>query len=131
MLVGGGPQQKVLALRKEPEIDVMQAVPMQQVVCENIYRAVSSGTVRTSVQPACFAGSGSGAGTGTASPAIKRPCGVNPRRGEGMRLSYYGYLKHTNSRKIEKKWKVKPILKKCKGVIRRNERKIFTTAAAG
>lgn len=46
-------------------------------------------------------------------------------------LSYYGYLKHTNSRKIERKWKVKPILKKCKGVIRRNESKIFTTAAAG
>ena len=46
-------------------------------------------------------------------------------------LSYYGYLKNTNSRKIERKWKVKPILKKCKGVIRRNESKIFTTAAAG
>lgn len=46
-------------------------------------------------------------------------------------LSYYGYLKYTNSRKIERKWKVKPILKKCKGVIRRNESKIFTTAAAG
>ena len=46
-------------------------------------------------------------------------------------LSYYGYLKHTNSRKIERKWKVKPILKKCKGVIRRNESKIFATAAAG
>lgn len=46
-------------------------------------------------------------------------------------LSYYGYLKHTNSRKIERKWKVKPILKKCKGVIRRNESKIFTTATAG
>ena len=46
-------------------------------------------------------------------------------------LSYYGYLKHTNSRKIERKWKVKSILKKCKGVIRRNESKIFTTAVAG
>ena len=46
-------------------------------------------------------------------------------------LSYYGYLKHTNSRKIERKWKVKSILKKCKGVIRKNESKIFTTAAAG
>lgn len=46
-------------------------------------------------------------------------------------LSYNGYLKHTNSRKIERKWKVKPILKKCKGVIRRNESKIFATAAAG
>ena len=51
MLVGGGPQQKVLALRKEPEIDVMQAVSVQQVVCENIYRAVTSGTVRPPVQP--------------------------------------------------------------------------------
>lgn len=46
-------------------------------------------------------------------------------------LSYYGYLKHTNSRKTERKWKVKSILKKCKGVIRRNESKIFTAAAAG
>lgn len=46
-------------------------------------------------------------------------------------LSYYGYLKHTNSRKIERKWKVKPILKKCKGVIRRNESKIFATTATG
>ena len=46
-------------------------------------------------------------------------------------LSYYGYLKHTNSRKIERKWKVKSILKKCKGVIRRNESKIFTAAVAG
>ena len=45
-------------------------------------------------------------------------------------LSYYGYLKHTNSRTIERKWRVKPILKKCKGVIRRNESKIFTTAVA-
>ena len=46
-------------------------------------------------------------------------------------LSYYGYLKHTNSRKIERKWKVKSILKKCKGVIRRNESKIFTATVAG
>ena len=52
MLVGGGPQQKVLALRKEPEIDVMQAVSVQQVVCENIYRAVTSGTGRAPVRPA-------------------------------------------------------------------------------
>jgi len=51
MLVGGGPQQKVLALRKELEIDVMQAVPAQQVVCENIYRAVASGMARTPVRP--------------------------------------------------------------------------------
>lgn len=46
-------------------------------------------------------------------------------------LSYYGFLKHTNSRTIERKWKVKFILKKCKGVIRRNESKIFTTTVAG
>lgn len=84
MLVGGGPRQKVLALRKEPEINVMQAASVQQVVCENIYRAVASGTVRAPVLPACIAGSGSGAGAGAASPAIKRPCGVNPRRGEGQ-----------------------------------------------
>ena len=84
MLVGGGPQQKVLALRREPEIDVMQAVLVQQVACENIYRAVSSGTVRTPDPPTWIAGPGSGAGTGSTSPAIKRPCGVNPRRGEGQ-----------------------------------------------
>ena len=75
MLAGGGLQQKVLALRKEPEIDVMQAVPVQQVVCENIHRAVNSIMARTPVRPACFAGTGSGAGTGIPSPAIKRPCG--------------------------------------------------------
>ena len=46
-------------------------------------------------------------------------------------LSYYGYLKHTNSRRVERKWKVKFILKKCKGVIIRNESKIFATAVAG
>ena len=84
MLVGGGLQQKVLALRKEPEIDVMLAVSVQQVVCENIYRAVSSGAVRAPVLPAWVAGPGSGAGSGATSPAIKRPCGVNPRRGEGQ-----------------------------------------------
>ena len=84
MLVGGGPQQKVLALRKEPEIDVIQAVSVQQVVCENIYRAVTSGTVRPPVQPACIAGTGSAGVPGISSPAIKRPCGVNPRRGEGQ-----------------------------------------------
>ena len=77
MLVGGGPQQKVLALRKEPEIDVMQAVSVQQVVCENIYRAVTSGAVRAPVRPACIAGTGSTGVPGFASPAIKRPCGVN------------------------------------------------------
>ena len=49
MLVGGGPQQKVLALRKEPEIDVMQAVSMQQVEHESIYKAGTSGVVRARV----------------------------------------------------------------------------------
>lgn len=42
-------------------------------------------------------------------------------------LSYYGYLKHTNSRRFQRKWKVRRTIKKCKGVIR-NESKIFTTA---
>ena len=46
-------------------------------------------------------------------------------------ISYYGYLKHTDSRKIQKKWKVNKIIKKCKGVIRRNESKIFTATATG
>ena len=77
MLAGGGLQQKVLALRKEPEIDVMQAVSVQQVVCENIYRAVTSGMVRTPVRPTCIAGPGSAGVPGFSSPAIKWPCGVN------------------------------------------------------
>ena len=68
---------KVLALRKEPEIDVMQAVPVQQVVCENIYRAVTSGTVRAPVQPTCIAGIGLPGAPGIPSPAIKWPFGVN------------------------------------------------------
>ena len=84
MLVGGGPQQKVLALRRELETGVMQAVSSQQVVRENIYRAVSSGTVRTPVLPSCLAGAGLAGVPGITSPAIKRPCGVNPRRGEGQ-----------------------------------------------
>ena len=46
-------------------------------------------------------------------------------------ISYYGYLKHTDSGKIQKKWKVNKIIKKCKGVIRRNESKIFTATATG
>ena len=87
MLVGGGPQQKVLALRKEPEIGVMREVPVQQAVCENMYRAVTSGTVRTPVRPSWIAGPGSAGVPGLASPAIKRPCGVNPRRGEGQRVT--------------------------------------------
>lgn len=46
-------------------------------------------------------------------------------------LSYYGYLKHTNSRKMQRKWKVTSILRKCKGVIRASESKIYAAAAAG
>ena len=45
-------------------------------------------------------------------------------------LSYYGYLKHTDSRRIERKWKVKKIIRKCKEVIR-NESKIYKSAASG
>ena len=45
-------------------------------------------------------------------------------------LSYYGYLKHTNSRRFQRKWKVRRTIKKCKGVIR-NESKIYRTATAG
>ena len=45
-------------------------------------------------------------------------------------LSYYGYLKHTNSRRFQRNWKVRRTIKKCKGVIR-NESKIYRTAAAG
>lgn len=44
-------------------------------------------------------------------------------------LSYYGYLKHTNSKRFQRKWKVRRTIKKCKGVIR-NESKICRTAAA-
>ena len=62
---------KVLALRKEPEINVLQAVPVQQVVCENIYRAVASGMARTPALPSWTAGTGSGTGTGTSCRAIK------------------------------------------------------------
>ena len=76
-LADGGPRQKVLALRKEPEIDVMQAAPVQQAVCENIYRAVSSGMARTPVRPSCIAGTGSAGVPGFTSPAIKWPFGVN------------------------------------------------------
>ena len=46
-------------------------------------------------------------------------------------LSYYGYLKHTNSKKFQRKWKVRETIKKCKGVIRKNEGEIFTAAVAG
>lgn len=46
-------------------------------------------------------------------------------------LSYYGFLKHSNSKRFQRKWKVRNTVKKCKGVIKRNESKIFTTAVAG
>ena len=45
-------------------------------------------------------------------------------------ISYYGYLKHSNSRRIEKRWKAKSTIKNCKGVIR-GESKIFQPATAG
>ena len=45
-------------------------------------------------------------------------------------VSYYGYLKHTDSKRIQRKWKVRSILRKCKGVIR-NESKILTAATTG
>lgn len=45
-------------------------------------------------------------------------------------LSYYGYLKHTNSKRIQRKWKVMKIITMCKEMIR-NEGKIFNTAASG
>lgn len=43
-------------------------------------------------------------------------------------ISYYGYLKHTNSKRIQRRWKVRLILRKCKGVIK-NESKIYAAAA--
>ena len=45
-------------------------------------------------------------------------------------LSYYGYLKHTNSKKLQRKWKARDIIKKCKEMVK-NESKIFVTAIAG
>ena len=44
-------------------------------------------------------------------------------------ISYYGYLKHTNSKRIMRKWKARKVIKKCKEVIK-NESKIFTTTVA-
>lgn len=44
-------------------------------------------------------------------------------------LSYYGYLKHTNSGKVQRKWKIREIIKKCKEMVK-NESKIFVTAIA-
>ena len=47
-------------------------------------------------------------------------------------ISYYGYLKHSDSRRIEKRWKVKSTIKNCKGVIRYGyESTVFKPAAAG
>lgn len=45
-------------------------------------------------------------------------------------VSYYGYLKHTDSKRIQRKWKVRSILRKCKGVIK-SESKILTAATTG
>ena len=44
-------------------------------------------------------------------------------------ISYYGFLKHTNSKRIIRKWKARKIIKKCKEVIR-NESKVLRTAVA-
>lgn len=44
-------------------------------------------------------------------------------------ISYYGYLKHTNSKRIIRRWKARKIIRKCKEVIR-NESKVLRTAAA-
>lgn len=47
-------------------------------------------------------------------------------------ISYYGYLKHSNSRRIEKRWKVKSTIKNCKGVIRNGyESTVFQSATTG
>lgn len=43
--------------------------------------------------------------------------------------SYYGYLKNTDSKHIRKRWKVKKMLRICKGVIKREESKIYTETA--
>ena len=43
--------------------------------------------------------------------------------------SYYGYLKNTDSKHIRKKWKVKKTLRICKGVIKREESKIYAETA--
>lgn len=45
-------------------------------------------------------------------------------------LSYFGYLKHTNSKKLQRKLKATEILQKCKEVTK-HESKIFGKAAAG
>jgi len=43
--------------------------------------------------------------------------------------SYYGYLVNTDSKHIRKRWKVKKMLRICKGVIKREESKIYTETA--
>ena len=43
--------------------------------------------------------------------------------------SYYGYLKNTDSKHIRKRWKVKKMLRICKGVIKREESKIYAETA--
>lgn len=45
-------------------------------------------------------------------------------------LSYNGYLKHTNSRKMQRKLKTVEILQMCKELMK-NESKVYVTAAAG
>lgn len=44
-------------------------------------------------------------------------------------LSYYGYLKHTNSKRFQKKWKIRQTIKRCKGVVK-NEHKSSIPAEA-
>lgn len=48
----------------------MQAASVQQVVCENIYRAVASGMARTRALRSCIAGAAFRLPGGTSSPAI-------------------------------------------------------------
>ena len=45
-------------------------------------------------------------------------------------LSYYGYLKHTNSKHFQRKWKVKRTIKKCKGVVKNEHKSSIPTATA-
>ena len=45
-------------------------------------------------------------------------------------LSYNGYLKHTNSKRMQKKLKTAEILQRCKELMK-NESKIYITAASG
>lgn len=45
-------------------------------------------------------------------------------------LSYYGYLKHTNSKRFQRKWKVRHTIKKCKGVVKNEHKGSIPTATA-